>query len=195
MKKSSPSIWHLLSKRQIDCEDLVNFCGLLRISKLYSPFLFALLFPFSIWTFFYNFFFNSFTILFYSIAVTFGISSKFFIKWVLSNKVQIFPVGPKIRPIFHSFRNRMASTYCVSLFILFSINMNDPFVLVLTAGLKRMMGHFCILMDLTRHPWDKSSTLSIITTPLRKEATPEHPLATEGGKHRYPEQTETTVCR
>ena len=73
--------------------------------------------------------------------------------------------------------------------------MNDPFVLVLTAGLKRMMGHFCILMDLTRHPWDKSSTLSIITTPLRKEATPEHPLATEGGKHRYPEQMETTVCR
>ena len=36
MKKSSPSIWHLLSKRQIDGEDLVNFCGLLRKHELYK---------------------------------------------------------------------------------------------------------------------------------------------------------------
>ena len=30
LKKSSPSIWRLLSKCQINGEDLVNFCGLLR---------------------------------------------------------------------------------------------------------------------------------------------------------------------
>ena len=29
LTKSSPWIWHLLSKRQIDDEDFVNFCGLL----------------------------------------------------------------------------------------------------------------------------------------------------------------------
>ena len=36
MKKSSPTIWHLLSKRQIEGEDLVNFCGLLRKHELYQ---------------------------------------------------------------------------------------------------------------------------------------------------------------
>ena len=34
--KYSLSIWHLLSKRQIDGEDLVNFCGLLRKHELYE---------------------------------------------------------------------------------------------------------------------------------------------------------------
>ena len=35
MTKSSPSIWCLLSKCQIDGEDFVNFCGLLRKHELY----------------------------------------------------------------------------------------------------------------------------------------------------------------
>ena len=33
--KSSPTIWRLLSKCQIDSEDFVNFCGLLRKHELY----------------------------------------------------------------------------------------------------------------------------------------------------------------
>ena len=35
MTKSSPSIWHLLSKRQIDGEDFIIFCGLLKKHELY----------------------------------------------------------------------------------------------------------------------------------------------------------------
>ena len=35
MTKSSPLIWHLLSKRQNDGEDLVIFCVLLRKHELY----------------------------------------------------------------------------------------------------------------------------------------------------------------
>ena len=34
--KSSPSIWRLLSKRQIDGEDFFNFCDLLRKHELYT---------------------------------------------------------------------------------------------------------------------------------------------------------------
>ena len=36
IEKSSPSIWHFLSKRQIDGEDFVIFCVLLRIHELYN---------------------------------------------------------------------------------------------------------------------------------------------------------------
>ena len=36
LKKSSLLIWHLLSKPQIDGEELVNFCGLLRKHELYK---------------------------------------------------------------------------------------------------------------------------------------------------------------
>ena len=35
MTKFSPSIWHLLSKRQTDGEDFVIFGGLLRKAELY----------------------------------------------------------------------------------------------------------------------------------------------------------------
>ena len=36
MIKSSPSIWHLLSKRQIGSEDFIIFCGLLGKHELYK---------------------------------------------------------------------------------------------------------------------------------------------------------------
>ena len=36
--KSSPSIWHLPGKGQIDREDFVNFCGLLKKYELYFIF-------------------------------------------------------------------------------------------------------------------------------------------------------------
>ena len=36
IEKISPSIWHLLSKCQINSEDLINFCGLLKNMTLIS---------------------------------------------------------------------------------------------------------------------------------------------------------------
>jgi hypothetical protein len=35
MTKSLPSIWHLPSKRQIDGEDYITFCGFFRKHELY----------------------------------------------------------------------------------------------------------------------------------------------------------------
>ena len=91
----------------------------------YIPSLFGLLFPFSIWIFFQ---FN-----FCLISVRFQFSILFFLL-----SLSHFGFLP----------NNIWPQQAVFPYLSSSLLMNDPFLLVLTAVPKRLMGHFCIVMDL-----------------------------------------------